>query len=69
MANPLQQALQRDRQLAKEALKKEGGEERVLSALDQLKEVLNHVTLYAGLVLYTTIGALVRVNLDPSQLQ
>ena len=48
MANPLQQAIQRDY-----LDQKKGGDGR----FSTIKETLNHVGLYAGLIAYTAIGA------------
>lgn len=52
MANPLQQAIQRD------YMEKEKEEGR----LGPLKRTLNHLGLYAGLIAYTALGAKVRLT-------
>ncbi len=50
MANPLQQAMQR--QLMDDAF---------ANKLKPLKPALSHVGLYMGLVVYTAVGALVKI--------
>ena len=53
MANPLQQALQRDYL-----------EDLLGNKLGPLKPALSHIGLYFGLVVYTAIGAKVRKKIE-----
>ena len=56
MANPLQQAMQ-----------KQFVDDIIADKLGPLKPVLSHVGLYTGLCIYTAVGAMVRMSLFKAQ--